>query len=229
MLLWRYCEPSDKKFRQITDVIPISIAFCGFVVLNNMSLERNTIGTYQLLKVLTTPTIVLIERFLYNIRMGTQKFFSLVLICIGVGMATVENVTLNPTGIACGITAVIVTSLYQIWVKRIGCSSQELLVMQAPVSAIMLTFMIPMTDEIPKFSRASILWVSVSCILAALVNISIFLVIQHTSPITYNVLGHGKLIIVLVSGYIFFGDPVSVKSGIGAALAVAGIVLYQRQ
>ena len=54
------------KTLQIIDVLPLSITFCGFVVFTNLSLQNNTVGTYQLAKVLTTPVIMLIQSFWYN-------------------------------------------------------------------------------------------------------------------------------------------------------------------
>ena len=45
-------------------VLPISLAFCGFVVFNNLSLQYNNVGVYQLLKVLTTPMIVFLDAVL---------------------------------------------------------------------------------------------------------------------------------------------------------------------
>ena len=44
---------------------------------------------------------------------------------------------------------------------------------------------------------------------AFLVNLSIFMVIGKTSPVTYNVLGHFKLCSVLAGGFIFFHDPLN--------------------
>jgi len=44
------------------DVLPITVAFCMFVVCNNLSLQYNTVGFYQLMKVLTTPVVVVRRR-----------------------------------------------------------------------------------------------------------------------------------------------------------------------
>ena len=35
----------------ILEVIPLCLAFCGFVVFNNLSLQENSVGFYQLMKV----------------------------------------------------------------------------------------------------------------------------------------------------------------------------------
>ena len=37
---------------KISEIIPLCLAFCGFVVFNNLSLQYNSVGFYQLMKVL---------------------------------------------------------------------------------------------------------------------------------------------------------------------------------
>ena len=48
-------QPKELKHM---DVLPITVAFCLFVVCNNLSLQYNSVGFYQLMKVLTTPVVV---------------------------------------------------------------------------------------------------------------------------------------------------------------------------
>ena len=60
------------KRLSVLKVAPLSLAFCGFVVFTNLSLQNNTVGTYQLAKALTTPTIVAIHTFFYNKSYSTQ-------------------------------------------------------------------------------------------------------------------------------------------------------------
>lgn len=56
---------SPKKLR-IMDVLPLSLTFCGFVVFTNLSLQHNTVGTYQLAKVMTTPCVMFIHLYFYG-------------------------------------------------------------------------------------------------------------------------------------------------------------------
>merc|ERR1711964_363663 len=93
-------------------------------------------------------------------------------------------------------------------------NSMQLLYMQAPISFFMLLGLLPFSEpdfmdifKFEWFSAKCILAVVGSGILAALVNISIFLVISETNPVSYNVLGHVKLCTILSSGYFLFGDP----------------------
>ena len=54
------------KAIRIQSIVPLALSFCGFVVFTNLSLENNTVGTYQLAKAMTTPCIVLIHTYLYQ-------------------------------------------------------------------------------------------------------------------------------------------------------------------
>jgi len=46
-------------------MVPVSLTFCGFVVLTNLSLQSNTVGTYQIIKAMTTPVIIIIQTIFY--------------------------------------------------------------------------------------------------------------------------------------------------------------------
>ena len=50
----------------LKQILPLSASFCGFVVFTNLSLQNNTVGTYQLAKSMTTPTILFIQAVFYN-------------------------------------------------------------------------------------------------------------------------------------------------------------------
>ena len=50
----------------LTKMIPISMTFCGFVVFTNLSLQYNTVGTYQIIKTMTMPCIMIIQIMYYS-------------------------------------------------------------------------------------------------------------------------------------------------------------------
>jgi solute carrier family 35 protein E3 len=53
------------KSLPIWKMLPLALTFCGFVVFTNLSLEHNTVGTYQLIKTMTTPCIMAIQMMYY--------------------------------------------------------------------------------------------------------------------------------------------------------------------
>ena len=56
----------------IIKMIPMSASFCGFVVLTSLSLQYNSIGTYQCLKALTTPIILYVSIYVYKQHYSNQ-------------------------------------------------------------------------------------------------------------------------------------------------------------
>lgn len=224
----------ERKPLKFMDVLPLSASFCGFVVLTNLSLVVNTVGFYQLMKVLTTPLIVMIQSTWYGETFPLNIKLSLVLTCVGVAIAsfTDPHATLHGTAIA--LSALLVTSMYQIWVgtkqKELECNSYQLLYYQAPLSALMLIPVVPAFDPISRLTEwpavDAITAIAISGLLAFLVNLSIFLVIGKTSAVTYNVLGHFKLTVILTGGFVIFGQPLDLKNISGILVTLAGVFWY---
>lgn len=233
----------ERKSISIVAILPLCIAFCGFVALTNVSLVYNTVGFYQLMKVLTTPMIVVIQTIWYNETFSAKIKASLAITCVGVAIGTVTDTEANFIGTVVALSALAITSMYQIWVgtkqKELDCNPYQLLYWQAPVSALLLIPCVPVLDlwlpdkdpnapaktlEMP--SNAAIGAIFVSSVLAFLVNLSIFLVIGKTSPVTYNVLGHFKLCVILSLGFLYFGNPIDYRNLTGIAVTLSGVFWY---
>ena len=64
-------------------IFPLSLTFCGFVVLTNLSLEYNSVGTYQVAKVTTTPCVMLIQYYLYGQKFSVNIIYTVVSLLSG--------------------------------------------------------------------------------------------------------------------------------------------------
>jgi solute carrier family 35 protein E3 len=51
-------QPKELSHAQ---VFPISLAFCIHIVFNNLSLQYNSVGFYQVMKVLTSPCTAFVQ------------------------------------------------------------------------------------------------------------------------------------------------------------------------
>lgn len=78
----------------------------------------------------------------------------------------------------------------------------------------------------PPSSSSSSSSPAVSCVLALGVNISNYLVLGKTSPLTYQVLGHLKTILILVLGFVTFNKTIDFRNVIGIVIAMVGVVAY---
>ncbi|XP_065066747.1 solute carrier family 35 member E3-like [Rhopilema esculentum] len=225
------------KSLPIKSMIPLSLSFCGFVVLTNLSLQYNTVGTYQLIKTLTTPCIIFIHTLFYGRSYSTNIKLTLIPITLGVFLNSYYDVKFNLIGTVFAGTGVLVTSLYQVWVgtkqQEFGVNSMQLLNYQAPLSAVILLVMIPFFEPVTGKGGVLSHWpaevvglVFLSGVIAFSVNLTIFWIIGNTSPVTYNMVGHMKFCITLIGGYLLFSDSMKPHQFLGVCSTFFGITLY---
>lgn len=75
------CQKMDifsPKSLPIRRIVWLALSFCGFVAFTNLSLQNNSIGTYQLAKAMTTPVIILIQTTYYKKTFSTKIKLTLV-------------------------------------------------------------------------------------------------------------------------------------------------------
>ncbi|XP_040995465.1 UDP-xylose transporter 1-like [Juglans microcarpa x Juglans regia] len=204
----------------------------------NLSLGFNSIGFYQMTKLAIIPFTVLLETIFLKKQFSQKIKFSLFLLLIGVGIASVTDLQLNLVGTIISLLAIITTCVGQILTntiqKRLNVSSTQLLYQSAPFQAAILFVSGPVVDQFltkqsvfaHKYSPLVLLFIALSCLIAVAVNFSTFLVIGKTSPVTYQVLGHLKTCLVLGFGYTLLHDPFTERNIIGILIAVWGMGLY---
>lgn len=224
----------------IRQVSKLAFGTMGFICFTNLSLQHNSIGFYQVMKVMTTPTVVIIESLLYQKYLQNTLKISLIPVCIGVIITTVTDFRLNFIGAGYAIAGVIVTSFYQIWSgtlqRSLNCNALQLQTYVSPLAAIFILPLVPIFDNwspnhlksiwFYQFNFNNMSIISATGFFGFLVNISIFLVIGRSSPLSYNILGHCKTIVVLLSDYILFGRPFDFKSSFGIVMTLAGVFWY---
>ncbi|XP_077566026.1 solute carrier family 35 member E3 [Stigmatopora nigra] len=215
----------------------LALSFCGFVAFTNLSLQNNSVGTYQLAKAMTTPVIIFIQTAFYNKTFSTKIQLTLVPITLGVILNSYYDVRFNVPGTLFATLGVLVTSLYQVWVgakqHELQVNSMQLLYYQAPLSSGFLFIIIPFFEPLGgdggifgPWSLPALLTVFFSGVVAFLVNLSIYWIIGNTSAVTYNMFGHFKFCLTLVGGYVLFQDPLSFNQALGILCTLVGILSY---
>ncbi|KAI5679809.1 hypothetical protein M9H77_01036 [Catharanthus roseus] len=220
-------------------------AVMGFGILNgtsigllNLSLGFNSVGFYQMTKLAIIPCTVLLETLFFRKKFSRNIQFSLCVLLLGVGIATVTDLQLNVVGSVLSLLAVLTTCVAQIMTntiqKKFKVSSTQLLYQSCPYQAITLFITGPFVDGLLtnqnvfafKYTPQVLGFIVLSCLISVSVNFSTFLVIGKTSPVTYQVLGHLKTCLVLAFGYVLLHDPFSWRNVLGILIAVVGMVLY---
>ncbi|KAG7278583.1 hypothetical protein CRUP_013325, partial [Coryphaenoides rupestris] len=199
------CQKMDvfaPKSLQPQKIVWLSLSFCGFVVFTNLSLQNNSIGSYQLAKAMTTPAIIVLQTAFYNKTFSTRIKLTLVPITLGVVLNSMYDISFNAVGMTFATLGVMVTSLYQV----------------APMSSVFLGAVVPWFEPLigdggifGPWSLPVLVMVMLSCVVAFLVNLSIYWIIGNTSAVTYNMFGHFKFCITLIGGYLLFQDPLSIN------------------
>jgi solute carrier family 35 protein E3 len=215
------------------DMLPVCAFFAGYVVLGNLSLTYNSIGFYQLSKVMTTPCVVLINFALFRKTVTRYMLAAILATCIGVSFTINEAAKTQLFGVIIATLAFCSTALYQIWIgKKIedfAVSGPQLLLNQAPISVLLLIPFVPFFDKIPDLSLVptNILYsVCASGIMASLYNLSQFLIIGRTSALTFNIVSHLKTIMILSIGWYSEGKILSPREWMGVLLALSGGWVY---
>ena len=235
------------KAAPILGVMPVALGSLGSVAFMNLNLAFNSVGFYQISKLVCIPVTLVLQFYMFGDTVSKLIQYSLVVILAGVGIATVSDVELNYLGSIFAGIAILCTALAQIFThskpKELGLDSMQLLYHASPLIAIGMFLMIPLGYLFPGFDLLTgpgsllefeysfivVFWIVLSCFLAFGVNVTNYLVISKTSPVTYQVVGHLKTCLILVLGFIVFEYPVVWRNIIGISVAVAGMIWYTEQ
>ncbi|XP_078162043.1 UDP-xylose transporter 1-like isoform X1 [Carex rostrata] len=204
----------------------------------NLCLGFNSVGFYQMTKLAIIPFTVLLETIFLNKRFSQSVKMSLMVLLLGVGIASVTDLQLNFLGSVIAALALITTCISQILTntiqKRLKVSSTQLLYQSSPYQAAILFISGPFVDKMLtrrsvfafNYTVQVLIFITLSCLIAVSVNFSTFLVIGTTSPVTYQVLGHLKTCLILSFGYVVLMEPFTVRNILGILIAIFGMGLY---
>ncbi|KAL2831115.1 hypothetical protein BDW59DRAFT_140420 [Aspergillus cavernicola] len=229
------------KYINVTQMAPIAAAMAIQVVLQNLSLANSSVMFHQLARLLLTPMVALLNYLLYRVKIPRAALVPLALLCSGVAVVTYYDSlptanngdTTSTWGVIFALTAVCASSIYTVWIgfyhKRFELSSMQLLLNQAPISACILLCAIPWAETSPAVSSVSTnIWVLVllSGILACLVNLSQFYIVDAAGAISGAVIGQLKTCIIVGLGWAWSNHAVPRQSVIGIITALIGMSMY---
>lgn len=217
----------------IRSMLPISCFFAGFLILGNLSLTFNSLGFYQLAKVMTTPTVVLLNFILFGITISGWSCLAVLTVCAGVLLVLTTGAAENLLGATIAVAAFTMTALYQIWIGKkiadLNISGSQLLLNQSPVAACILLVLAPFVDKIPTITdipSSTLSALGSSGVLASLLNLSQFLIIERTNALTFNVVSQVKTIIIVSLSWYSEGRALSVTDVLGVSLTLGGAYAY---
>eukprot|EP00659_Diplonema_papillatum_P012392 gene12392-19166_t len=190
---------------------PIAACQLGSVMFVNYSLAFNSVGLYQILKLANIPVLCVVEFFWKGITYSLPVLSSLTVLLSGIGVSMVTDVSVNYWGLFHGVMATLTTAALQISVKDLskGMTNEQSCYYVSPVSAMLFGGAALVLDGVLRlqtfdFSFELIVLLLVSCVCAFCINLSVFIIVGKTSPVTYQVVGHVKTILVIVGDFVLF-------------------------
>lgn len=227
----------------LKDNVLTAIAGVASIAFMNYNLQLNSVGFYQMTKLLCIPLLVYIETAFYGKKYSGKVKLALVLVLLGVGIAAVSDVEVNFLGTFMGALAVFATTQFQLWQgakkDQFGVTPIQIThSVSFPLALIcgicaLLTEGISAENSVFQHefqSPMEVFLIAVSCLLAISVNVCSFTLIGSSSPVTYQVIGHLKTVLVLFGGMTLFpfqGSPERFFNNlVGIVVAMAGVILY---
>jgi len=237
----------EHKKADMMEVIKASIATAASVGFMNLNLTYNSVGFYQMTKLLCVPAILVLQYYIDGSTVSRNVKLSLLMVLVGVGIATEADVSVNPQGLIMASLAVFSTAVAQIWTgqkqKELQLNPSQLLELSAPYVGLTLTIMSPLLDSwysLPAtatrkavvglvdyvWSSQVVLLIIFTCLCAVGVNLTNFIIIGKTSPLTYQVIGHAKTCLVLLLGVWLFGNQLKPRGVLGVLVALVATIIY---
>lgn len=219
----------------LSGILPVAMGSLLSVAFMNLNLSYNSVGFYQLSKLVCIPFTLFVQYIAYKQSVSRMVKLTLVPIIAGVGYATIYDLNLNPVGLVFATCAVVATALSQIFTntyqKSLDCNALQLLYHTSPYITVGMLAMCPFFDDLNtlsvfEYTTPVVIHIVISCVFALGVNITNYLVLGKTSPLTYQVLGHLKTILILILGFLLFNKEPDWRNIIGIVIAMAGVIAY---
>ncbi|GAA0174954.1 cysteine protease [Lithospermum erythrorhizon] len=221
----------------LSSVIPIGAMFAMTLWLGNTAYLYISVSFAQMLKAIM-PVAVFILGVLAGLEiMSCRMLLIMSLISFGVLVASYGEIHINWIGVIYQMGGVVGEALrlifMEIFLKNKGLKLNPLSMMYyvSPCSAICLLISWIFLEK-PKMD-AQLSWtfhpfiLTLNCLCTFALNLSVFLVISHTSALTIRVAGVVKdWVVVLLSALLFADTKLTFINLIGYAIAIAGVAAY---
>ncbi|KAK6785331.1 hypothetical protein RDI58_018786 [Solanum bulbocastanum] len=221
----------------ISSVIPIGAMFAMTLWLGNTAYLYISVSFAQMLKAIMPVAVFILGVAAGLEMMSCRMLLIMSVISLGVLVASYGEIDINWVGVVYQMGGVVGEALrlifMEILVKRKGLKLNPISVMYyvSPCSALCLLvpwifLEKPKMDEQRTWSfQPLILTLNSLCTFA--LNLSVFLVIQHTSALTIRVAGVVKdWVVVLLSALLFADTKLTLINLFGYAIAIAGVAAY---
>eukprot|EP00850_Spirogloea_muscicola_P017338 SM000148S01015 [mRNA] locus=s148:109584:113215:+ [translate_table: standard] len=227
----------------MTSVVPIGATFALTLWLGNTAYLYISVAFSQMLKA-GMPVAVYFLGILVGLEALSGSMLGIMsLISGGVMVASYGEINFSAVGVVYQLSGIMAEAarliLAEILVKRKGLKLDPITMMYyvSPCRHVAVCLLVPWLlleqphmNGAPAYFRGNYVIMILNSVCTFALNISVFLVIIHTSALTIRVAGVIKdWIVVLISAIIFADTKLTRINIFGYAVAVLGVALYNRQ
>jgi len=202
--------------------------------LNNTSLKLNSIGFYQIFKLLVTPMVVLLEYWLDGKTLSSNRTMCLIAVCLFVLISSGADLNYSFHGIIVALIWLPFAAGFKVQWGRVqrmyNCSTLALMRAIMPYAILVQAAISPIVDPPGilqyKWTPEAVFWIGLSGVAAFMVNFSGNNVIGNISALAHVLLGQLKTAIVMIGAFFIFGSTYGRTQLLGATGSVLFIILY---
>lgn len=214
------------------------VVYAVNIVLGNLSLQWIPVSFMQTVKSSVPAFTAVFAIVILRRRLYWMANLALVPVVGGVALATKTEVNFHLVGFVACLVASAFTAIYSILSEKVLIGTNKLDSTNLVFYMCPMVFMILLPgavlydlhgliqDWLPQATPLSLFLVAGSGSMAFLLNFSTFLAIACTSALTYNVAGNLKAVINICSSVLVFRNEISPLNGVGCAITMLGVILY---
>lgn len=213
------------------------------VVSLNLNLKINSVGFYQLSKLCNIPSMVIYKYFAFGIKTPIESILCLAVLLFGLCIFFMNDVQFTFFGLIVAIISVISTTVFQTRATTIQkeyhiSGFQYNQIISFPQFVVCFTCAL-LTETFGtksilnhKIQRTELLLILSTGLYAVYGNLVGFIILGKIGPVTFQVIGHIKTLLVFISGLILFPPsktetPQQKKRKIiGMVISMIGAILY---
>jgi hypothetical protein len=202
--------------------------------LNNASLKHNSMGFYQIFKLLVTPLVVLLEYGMNGKTLSLPRVLALLMVCLCVFFSVQGDMEFSLAGTVWAALWVPFAAIYKVlWGKvknTYNCSTLALMHAVMPYAIVLQIFISPLVDPPGirhyHWTAETIVLLAMSAFGAFFVSFSGFLVMGNVGALAHTLLGPMKTAVTMMGAYLVLQTHYSPMQLLTAAGALASLAVY---
>lgn len=223
----------ERKAFPVRDVWLLAVSNWLSVMFVNLSLLNNSVGMYQILKLANIPVLCVVEYIFLNKTYAREILASLAVLIGGISVCTITDLSFNWLGFTFGALATLGTAWNQILAGIVQNKHEvrgaSVLYWTAAPTSLLFASTIGVTDDTSGINSYvltsdALFWIVLSCFIACWIHVSSLQVIGRASPLTFQVAGHLKTVLVFVFAFLILKEASGWKNAVGILVACCGMI-----